>query len=200
MEPNKKPKVNDTKCQCMAAELIKLHYYDQAIANAKDDQEAVREEMENERILQIGRDATQEEIRTQLLVRIAHGWENEGVMRSELNQVTTEWQASMAVVGRLQRRVNNLVELDDRKERKLVVADHNLLQCESALRTLNQERSQQQETILGLKDRFVMMRAERDKLKRERSEWMTEREALTMHYEQVIKELNDEIASTQDTQ
>jgi len=190
MEPNrpdkKLKKAIEAKCKCMAAELVKLHYYDDALKNTEIDRDNMRDKWEGEKIQQISRDATAEQIRQGLLLRISHGWTIEGEMRDELAQVTREWQASMAIVGRLQRRVNNLVDLGEGKDRKLIVAEHNLLHSETSLRTLNGVCKEHEDTIQMMKTRFVDMRSQRDHLK-------TERDSLMIHYEQVIRELNAEI-------
>jgi len=183
-------KAAEIKCNCMAAELVKLHYYDEALKHAELDRDTMRDKWEGEKIQQISRDATAEQIRQGLLLRISHGWTLEGEMRDELAQVTREWQASMAIVGRLQRRVNNLVDLGEGKDRRIIVADHSLMHSEAALRTLNEVRNEQEVTIQDMKTRFVDMRGQRDQLK-------TERDALVAHYEQVIRELNVEIDNSE---
>jgi len=171
------------KCTCMAAELVKLHYYEEAMSNTEQDMTLMRDQMEAHKIQQISREATAEQIRQGLLIRISHGWTIEAEMRSELQEVTREWQASMAVVGRLQRRVNNLVDLLEAKDRKLIVADHNLLHSEACMRDVIEVKNQHEVTIQDMKTRFVDMRGQRDQAK-------SERNALVAHYEQVIKELN----------
>jgi len=172
----------------MAAELVKIHYYDEALQNTEQERDEMRDKWESEKIHQISRDATAEQIRQGLLLRISHGWTIEGEMRTELQEVTREWQSSMAIVGRLQRRVNNLVDLGEAKDRKLIVAENNLAYDRGVVHELQLKVAEQADTIQQMKTRFIDMRGQRDAIKKERL-------ALVAHYEQVIKELNAEIDS-----
>jgi len=189
MEPNrseKKQKKAAVNCQCMVAELVKLHYYEDALANTELDRDTMRDKWEAEKIQGISRQATSEQIRQGLLTQVAVGWNVETEIRQELDQVTREWRNTSEVVGRLQRRVNNLVDMCDMKARKVIVAEHKLLNKELEATRMRESLEDNCETIQNMKKRFEDMRTQRDLIK-------NERDAMVFHYERVITEMGKKI-------
>jgi len=181
----KKSRQEESKCQCMAAELIKLHYYDKALETAELELDVMRMQCDSIKTASETRHATAEQVRDRLLAQVAIGWTIETEMRAELASVTNEWTTTSALVARLQRRVNNLVHLGDVKTSKLLVAEHKLDVSETECTMLKEIIDSHERTIQDMKTRFVDMRGQRDTIK-------TERDCLSTHYEQVIRELNSE--------
>jgi len=170
----------------MVAELVKLHYYEDALANTELDRDTMRDKWEAEKIQGISRQATSEQIRQGLLTQVAVGWNVETEIRQELDQVTREWRNTSEVVGRLQRRVNNLVDMCDMKARKVIVAEHKLLNKELEATRMRESLEDNCETIQNMKKRFEDMRTQRDLIK-------NERDAMVFHYERVITEMGKKI-------